>query len=275
MFFFRKTTKKEIFYKTDDEVESIRTSCLMVCDTLSEVAKVLKPGITGNTINKIAEEYILDNKAVPSFKNYNGFPAGLCVSVNEQVVHGFPSDYEFKDGDIVSVDCGVYFNDFHGDAAYTFAIGNINPDTMRLLRVTKESLYKGIASATEGKRMGDVAFSIEDHCRKHHFGVVKELTGHGIGRNLHEEPEVPNYGKRGSGIVLRSGLVIAIEPMITLGKRDIATLSDNWTIVTRDRKPAAHYEHTIVVRKQKADILSNHTKIEEAIKNNSELSEIL
>jgi methionyl aminopeptidase len=275
MFFFRKAAKKEIFYKTEDEVEAIRTSCLMVCDTLSEVAKIIKPGITGNFINKVAEEYIQDNNAIPSFKNYNGFPAGLCVSVNEQVVHGFPSDYEFKDGDIISVDCGVYFNEYHGDAAYTFAIGNVKSETMRLLKVTKDSLYKGIEFAVEGRRIGDISYGVEDFCRKHHYGVVKELTGHGIGRNLHEEPEVPNYGKRGSGMVLKSGLVIAIEPMITLGKRDIVTLSDNWTIATRDRKPAAHYEHTVVVRKQKADILSNHAKIETEIKNNSELREIL
>lgn len=275
MFFFRKVAKKEIFYKTDDEVEAIRTSCLMVCDTLALVGSILKPGITGNTINATAEEYIKDNNAIPSFKNYNGFPSALCVSVNEQVVHGFPTDYEFKDGDIVSVDCGVYFNDYHGDAAYTFAIGDVKPDTMRLLKVTKESLYKGIEFAIEGRRIGDISFAVEDHCRKYHYGVVKELTGHGIGRNLHEEPEVPNYGRRGSGIQLKSGLVIAIEPMVTLGKRDIATLSDNWTIVTRDRKPAAHYEHTLVVRKQKADILSNHAKIEAAIKNNSDLREIL
>lgn len=275
MFFFRKTAKKEIFYKTEDEIESIRTSCLMVCDTLAEVGKIIKPGVTGNYINKIAEEFIADNKAVPSFKGYNGFPSALCVSVNEQVVHGFPSDYEFKDGDIVSVDCGVYFNEYHGDAAYTFAIGDVHPDTMRLLKVTKESLYKGIEMAVDGRRIGDLAFAVEDYCKKYRYGVVKELTGHGIGRNLHEEPEVPNYGKRGSGIVLRSGLVIAIEPMVTLGKRDIVTLSDNWTIATRDRKPAAHYEHTVVVRKQKADILSNHKIIEEVIKNNSELREIL
>lgn len=275
MFFFRKATKKEIFYKTDDEIEAIRTSCLMVCDTLAYVATILKPGISGNFINAKAEEFIRDHNAIPSFKNYNGFPAALCVSLNEQVVHGFPTDYEFVDGDIVSVDCGVYFNDFHGDAAYTFAIGDVNPDTMRLLKVTKESLYKGIEFAVEGRRIGDIAFGVESHCRKYNYGVVKELTGHGIGRNLHEEPEVPNFGKRGSGLILKSGLVIAIEPMITLGKKEIATLQDNWTIVTRDRKPAAHYEHTIAVRKQKADILSNHTKIEEAIKNNSELREIL
>jgi methionyl aminopeptidase len=275
MFFFRKAAKKEIFYKTEDEVEAIRTSCLMVCDTLAEVAKIIKPGVTGVFINKVAEEYIQDNKAIPSFKNYNGFPAGLCVSVNEQVVHGFPSDYEFKDGDIISVDCGVYFNEYHGDAAYTFAIGDVKPETMRLLKVTKDSLYKGIEFAIEGRRIGDISYGVEDFCRKHHYGVVKELTGHGIGRNLHEEPEVPNYGKRGSGMVLKSGLVIAIEPMITLGKRDIVTLSDNWTIATRDKKPAAHYEHTVVVRKQKADILSNHAKIEKEIKNNSDLREIL
>jgi methionyl aminopeptidase len=275
MFFFRKAAKKEIFYKTDDEVEFIRTSCLMVCDTLAEVAKIIKPGVTGNYINKVAEEFIQDNNAIPSFKNYNGFPAGLCVSVNEQVVHGFPSDYEFRDGDIISVDCGVYFNEYHGDAAYTFAIGDVKPDTMRLLKITKESLYKGIEFGIEGRRIGDISFAVEDYCRKYKYGIVKELTGHGIGRNLHEEPEVPNYGKRGSGIVLKSGLVIAIEPMITLGKRDIVTLSDNWTIATRDKKPAAHYEHTIVVRKQKADILSNHKKIEEEIKNNPELREIL
>lgn len=274
--FFTRSAKKSIFYKTEDEIASIRESALMVCDTLAMVGSMLKPGVTGNQINAAAEEYIKDElKAVPSFKNYNGFPAALCVSINEQVVHGFPTDYEFRDGDVVSVDCGVYFNGFHGDAAYTFAIGDVKPEVMKLLKVTKDSLYKGIEYATEGRRIGDIGFAIEDYCKRHHYGIVKELTGHGIGRNLHEEPEVPNYGRRGSGIVLKSGLVMAIEPMITLGKRDIMTLSDNWTIITRDRKPAAHYEHTIVVRKQKAEILSNHGKIEEAIKNNSNLREIL
>ena len=272
--FFNRTAKREIFYKTDDEVEAIRISCLMVSDTLAHIASILKPGKTGLQINNSAEEFIRDMKAVPSFKNYNGFPSALCVSVNEQVVHGFPTDYAFQDGDIVSVDCGVFYNGFHGDSAYTFAIGDVNADTMRLLKVTRESLYKGIENAVEGKRIGDVSFAIEDHCKKYHFGIVRELTGHGIGRSLHEEPEVPNYGRRGSGLVLKSGLVIAIEPMVTLGKRDIATLSDNWTIVTRDRKPAAHFEHTIVVRKQKADILSDHSRVEDAVKNNQDLREI-
>jgi len=272
--FFKRTARREVFYKTDEEVEAIRKSCLMVCDTLAHIGSIIKPGVTGTQINAAAETYIQDLKAIPSFKNYNGFPAALCVSVNEQVVHGFPTDYAFRDGDIVSVDCGVYFNGFHGDAAYTFAIGEVHTDVMRLLKVTKDSLYKGIDNAIEGKRIGDISFAVEDYCKKYHFGVVRELTGHGIGRNLHEEPEVPNYGRRGSGMVLKSGLVIAIEPMITLGKRDIATLSDNWTIVTRDRKPAAHFEHTVVVRKQKADILSDHSKIESAIKNNPDLREI-
>ncbi len=264
--------KRVIIYKTQDEIECIRESCLMVCKTLAEVAKILRPGITGLELDKVAETFINDNNALPSFKGYGGFPASLCISINEQVVHGIPSNYEFKDGDVVSVDCGVYLNNFHGDAAYTFAIGNVDPMTMHLLQVTKASLYKGIEQVVEGKRVGDISHAIQDYTeRKHGYGVVRELVGHGVGRDLHEAPEVPNFGKRGQGPTLRSGLVIAIEPMINLGRKDVQTLSDNWTIVTRDRKPSAHFEHTVAVRKNSPDILSDHSFIELAIKNNTEL----
>jgi methionyl aminopeptidase len=267
---------RQVIYKTDEEIELIRESCLLVCKTLTHVATRLRAGITGLEIDKEAEELIRDHNAVPSFKGYGGFPAALCVSINDQVVHGIPTIREFKDGDIVSVDCGVYLNGFHGDAAYTFAIGNVKPDTLDLLRATKTSLYKAIEQVAEGKRLGDIGFAIQEYLeRKHRYGVVRDLVGHGIGRDLHEAPEVPHHGKRGQGPVLKSGLVIAIEPMVNLGKKEVKVLGDQWTVVSVDRKPSAHYEHTVAVRKKGADILSNHSFIEEAIKNNSELLEIL
>ena len=264
--------KKQIIYKTQDEIEQIRQSCLLVSNTLALVAQLLRPGITGSELDKAAETFIKDHSASPSFKGYGGFPASLCISINEQIVHGIPSEYEFKDGDVVSVDCGAYLNGFHGDSAYTFAIGNVAQATLDLLAVTKASLYKGIEQVMEGKRVGDISFAIQDYTeRKHGYGVVRELVGHGVGRDLHEAPEVPNFGKRGQGPVLRTGLVIAIEPMINLGRKDVVTLNDNWTIVTKDRKPSAHFEHTVAVRKNSPDILSDHTFIEESIKKNKEL----
>jgi methionyl aminopeptidase len=273
--FFGNSKANQIFYKTDDEIELIRQSCHVVCKTLAHVGSILKPGVTGSYIDREAETFIKDHGGIPTFKGYNGFPNALCVSLNEQVVHGIPTDKEFVDGDIVSVDCGVYLNEYHGDAAYTFAIGDVNEKTMELLRVTLTSLYKGIEQAVEGKRIEDIGFAVQDYTeRQHKYFVVKELVGHGIGRDLHEDPQVPNYGKRGRGIQLKSGLVIAIEPMVNLGTREIKTLNDEWTIVTHDRKPSAHYEHTVAVRKKSAEILSDHTYIEKAIKNNSELREV-
>ena len=264
-----------IFYKTDDEVELIRHNCLLVCKTLALVGELMRPGASGTKIDAKAEELIRDHGAVPGFKGYRGFPATLCVSVNEQVVHGIPSQQEFKDGDIVSVDCGVLMNGYYGDAAYTFAIGDVKDEVMQLLRVTKASLYKGIQQATVGKKVGDVSSAIQYFTEKvHPYSVVRELVGHGLGRNLHEAPEVPNFGKRGQGPRMRDGLVIAIEPMINLGKRDVITDKDEWTVFAEDRLPSAHFEHTVVVRRQKADILSNHSGIEEAIRKNPNLKEV-
>lgn len=264
-----------IYYKNSDEVELIRQNCLLVSEVLELVASVLKPGITGNDIDKQAEELIRSKGAKPGFKGYNGFPSTLCISINEAVVHGIPTDVEFKDGDIVSVDCGVHHNDYYGDAAYTFAIGEISDEVLGLLVATRKSLHLAIEQAIVGKRLGDIGYAVQEYCeRQNKYGVVRELVGHGLGRNLHEPPEVPNYGRRGSGPMLKDGLVIAIEPMVNLGGKGVRQLDDGWTVVTRDRKPSAHYEHTVVVRKDQADILSSHEGVERAIKNNPELVEI-
>lgn len=258
-----------IFYKSDEEIELIRQSCLIVSKVLGHCATRIRPGITGNELDKEAEEIIRDSNAVPGFKGYNGFPNTLCISKNSAVVHGIPDDQPFEDGDIVSIDCGSYVNSFFGDAAFTFALGNVSEKTMELLDVTYTSLYKGIEKAVEGSRIGDIGFAIQEYTeREHKYGVVRELVGHGVGRSLHEAPEVPNYGKRGRGIVLKEGLVIAIEPMINLGKRYIRQADDGWTIITKDHSPSAHYEHTVAVRKGKADILSTHEFVLDGIKNN-------
>ncbi len=261
-----------IFYKTDEEIERIRESCLLVCKVLTHVGANIKPGMSGAQLDKEAEEIIRDHHAEPAFKGYRGFPSTLCVSINEVVVHGIPSETYFNDGDVVSVDCGVLLNGYHGDAAYTFPIGDVPEKVMQLLRVTKTSLYRGIEQATHGKRMGDVSFAIQNYVEKGYgYSVVRELVGHGIGKSLHEDPEVPNYGRRGNGVMLKDGLVIAIEPMINLGKKDVKQSKDGWTIFTKDRQPSAHYEHTIAVRKGAADILSNHVPVEAAIENNPEV----
>jgi len=260
---------KALYYKTKEEIELIRDSSLLVAKTLAEVAKVIKPGVTTLSLDKIAYEFINDHKAVPAFLNYNGFPNSLCISVNSQVVHGIPGIYELKDGDIVSVDCGVVKNNFFGDSAYTFAIGEVKPEVLNLLKVTKESLYKGIEMAIVGKRIGDVAEAVQSYAEGNGYTVVRELVGHGIGKNLHEAPEVPNYGKKGSGLKLQEGLVIAIEPMINLGKKAIKQDKDGWTIVTADNLPSAHFEHTVAIGKEKADILSSFKYIEEALKENT------
>jgi len=258
-----------IYYKTDEEIEFIRQSCLLVCKALTHVAGMIKPGITGEEIDKEAEQLIRDHNAVPGFKGYRGFPATLCISVNEGVVHGIPTKEAFKDGDVVSVDCGSLMNDFYGDAAYTFALGDVAEETMELLRVTKTSLYKGIEAARVGNRIGDIGFAIQNYCEKTHpYGVVRELVGHGLGKSLHEAPEVPNYGKRGRGPKLQDGLVIAIEPMVNLGAKEVRQADDGWTIISKDKKPSAHFEHTIALRKSGPDILSNHVIIEEAIAKN-------
>jgi methionyl aminopeptidase len=258
--------------KSNDEVELMRQSALLVSKTLSEVAKLLKPGITTLSIDKMIGSFIHDHHAVPSFLNYKGYPFNSCISVNDVVVHGFPGNNELKEGDIVSIDIGVILNGWHGDHAYTFAIGNQGEAVSRLLKVTKESLYKGIEKAVAGNRVGDISYAIQEHTERNHgYGVVRELVGHGLGKNLHEDPQVPNYGKRGSGPKLKEGLVLAIEPMINLGKKDVYTEDDGWTVRTKDGKPSVHFEHDVCVRKVKADILSDYSIIEAAEKANPEL----
>ncbi len=264
-----------IFYKTAEEIEQIRESCLIVCKALAHVASRIRPGMTGEQIDREAEELIRDHQADPGFKGYRGFPATLCISINEGVVHGIPSKDEFRDGDVVSVDCGSFKNGFYGDSAFTFALGEVSDEVMQLLRVTNTALYKGIANAVVGKRLGDIGHAVQEYCeRQHNYGVVGELVGHGIGRNLHEAPEVPNYGKRGRGPMLKEGLVIAIEPMINLGKKEVRQATDGWTIITKDKQPSAHFEHSVAVKKGEADILSDHKIIEAALQNNSEVHEV-
>lgn len=254
-----------IYLKTDEEIELLRESNLLVGMTLGELAKWIAPGITTLKLDKIAEEFIRDHGAVPSFLGYGGFPNTLCVSVNEQIVHGIPSNYELKDGDIVSIDCGTLKNGFNGDSAYTFCVGEVAYDVRRLLKTTKESLYLGIEQAVEGKRVGDISNAVQTYCEKKGYSVVRELCGHGVGKRLHEDPEVPNYGRRGCGPLLKSGMVIAIEPMINLGSRNIVIERDGWTTRTRDRKPSVHFEHTVAVREGKADILSSFKYVEEVL----------
>ncbi|MEP6928217.1 MAG: type I methionyl aminopeptidase [Ginsengibacter sp.] len=261
-----------IFYKTNEETELIRQSCLLVNNTIAEIGKFTKPGVSTTYLNNLADEFIRDHGATPSFKNYHGFPYACCISVNDAVVHGFPTSTELKEGDILSVDVGALKMGFHGDSAYTFALVSINDAVKKLLRVTKESLYKGIEKAVTGNRVGDIAYAIQEHTeRKNGYGVVRELVGHGLGKDLHEDPQVPNYGKRGSGTKLNEGLVIAIEPMINLGKKNVFNDKDGWTVRTKDGKPSAHYEHTVCVRKDKADILSSFDAIEAAEKANGNL----
>ena len=254
-----------IYLKTDEEIELLRESNLLVGMTLGELAKWIAPGITTLKLDKIAEEFIRDHGAVPGFLGYGGFPNTLCVSVNEQIVHGLPSNYELKDGDIVSIDCGTVKNGFNGDSAYTLCVGEVAYDVRRLLKTTKESLYLGIEQAVEGKRVGDISNAVQTYCEKKGYSVVRELCGHGVGKRLHEDPEVPNYGRRGCGPLLKSGMVIAIEPMINLGSRNIVIERDGWTTRTRDRKPSAHFEHTVAVREGKADILSSFKYVEEVL----------
>jgi methionyl aminopeptidase len=258
--------------KTDEQVELMRQSALLVSNTLAEIAPLLRPGITTLSIDNRIAEIIRDHKAVPSFLNYHGYPFNSCISVNDVVVHGFPTKNELKEGDIVSIDIGVILNGWHGDHAYTFAIGDPGKEVMKLIQVTKESLYKGIEKAIAGNRVGDIAFAIQEHTeKKHGYGVVRELVGHGLGKNMHEDPQVPNYGKRGSGAKLKENLVLAIEPMINLGKRDVFTEEDGWTVRTKDGKPSVHFEHDVCIRKNKADILSDYRPIEAAEKANPNL----
>jgi methionyl aminopeptidase len=258
----------KINYKSVEEIELIRESSLLVSKTLAEIAKVIRPGVKTITLNKLAETYIRDNGGVPAFLNYNGFPYSLCISLNDQVVHGFPGQYELVEGDLVSVDCGVVMNRYYGDSAYTFAIGEVDEPVQKLMRVTKECLALGIEKAVAGMRVGDIGSAVQEHAEKNGFGVVKELVGHGVGTHLHEKPEVPNYGKRGSGIKLEEGMVIAIEPMINAGRAAVKFWNDGWTVSTIDKKPSCHYEHTVAVNKGKADILSTFSYVEEVLKEN-------
>ncbi len=258
-----------IYLKTDEEIELMRQSNILVGKTLGEIAKWIQPGITTLKLDEIAEQYIRDNGGVPGFKGYGGFPSTLCISENDKVVHGFPSKYELKDGDIISVDCGVVLNGFNGDSAYTFPVGEVSDEVLLLLKTTKESLYKGIAQAMPGKRIGDISSAIQDYCQSRGYSVVRELCGHGIGKKLHEDPEVPNYGKKGSGPLLRNGMCIAIEPMINLGVKNVFIEKDGWTVRTKDAKPSAHFEHTIAIRKDGADILSTFEFIENVLGNKS------
>jgi len=254
-----------IYYKTEEEIELVRKSSLLVAKTHAEIAGLIKPGITTLALDKIAEEFIRDNGGVPAFKGYGGFPNTLCMSPNDQVVHGIPDDRSLDNGEILSVDCGVVMNGYYGDSAFTYEVGEVDAETKQLLKVTKESLYKGIEKAVAGNRIGDIGYAVQSHAESFGYGVVRELVGHGVGRNLHESPEVPNHGRRGMGVMLKEGLVIAIEPMINMGTKRILQHNDGWTITTIDNKPSAHFEHTIVVRKGKAEILSSFKEIEKKI----------
>jgi methionyl aminopeptidase len=255
-----------IYYKTSDEVLKIKESADILGKAHGEVAKYVKEGVKTSFLDKIAEEFIRDHGAVPSFKGYNGFPSSLCISVNEVVVHGFPSEYELKDGDIISVDCGVFHQGFHSDSAYTYPIGEVSPSILALLRSTRDSLYLGIEQAKFGNRVGDIGHAIQKFVEAKGYTVVRELVGHGLGRKLHEAPEVPNYGKKGSGPLLKQGMVIAIEPMINLGSRNIVQERDGWTIRTADRKPSAHFEHTVAIFEDRTEVLTTHKYIEEIVK---------
>ena len=253
--------------KTDEEIEVQRQSSLLVGKTLAEVAKLIKPGVKTGELDRVAEEFILSHGAVPGFKGYGGFPATLCISINDEVVHGIPGVRELKDGDIVSIDCGTLMNGFYGDSAYTFAVGNVDSEVLELLKRTKESLYLAIEQAVAGKRVGDIGNAVQKHVESFGYSVVRDLVGHGVGRNLHESPEIPNYGRRGSGIKLKQGMCLAIEPMVNMGVKEVKQDKDGWTIRTADTKPSAHFEHDVAVRNGKADILSTFDYIEEVLNN--------
>lgn len=259
-----------IYLKTDEEIELMRLSNQLVGKTLGEIAKHVKPGVTTLQLDKIAEEFIRDNGGVPTCLGYEGYPNSICTSVNEQVVHGIPKASKvLNEGDVVSVDLCVTLNGFVGDSAYTFCVGEVSPEVKRLLKTTKESLYKGIEAAVEGKRIGDISSTVQTYCESHGYSVVRELVGHGIGKGMHEEPEVPNYGRRGCGPLLRSGMCICIEPMINMGSKNVAFESDGWTVRTKDKKCSAHFEHCIAIRPEGPDILSSFKFLEEVLGENA------
>ncbi len=259
----RRIRKKGIFYKTDEDLAIIKDNGNILGRCHGEIAKRIKPGVTTSELDSLAQAFIQDHDAIPSFLDYNGFPAALCISINDAVVHGIPDNYALQNGDIVSIDCGVFKNNFHADSAYTYPIGEVKSSVLDLLENTKESLYIGIEQATKGKRLQDIGFAIQQHAKKKGYSIVRELTGHGVGKNLHENPEVPNYGRRSQGMRLQNNLVLAIEPMINMGKRNVYEDSDGWTIRTRDKKPSAHFEHTIAIKDYKAEILTTFKYIEE------------
>lgn len=252
-----------IYLKTRDEIELIRESGEILGRAHGEIARLVRPGVKTIELDRVAETFIRDKGGSPSFKNYNGFPASLCISVNDTVVHGFPGQYELKEGDIITIDCGVFYKGYHSDSAYTYPLEGTAPETLLLLQRTLESLYLGIGQAKAGQRVGDISFAIQNHVEQFGYGVVRELVGHGVGKSLHEDPEVPNYGKRGKGVKLAEGMVIAIEPMVNLGTRKVVQEADGWTIRTADRKPSAHFEHTVAVGKDEGEILTTHKYIEE------------
>ena len=254
-----------IFYKTEEEIELLKLSNRLVSAAEAELVSMILPGTKTLDLDKRAEEFIRDNGGVPGFLDYHGFPNTLCISVNDAVVHGIPNNYILQEGDIISVDCGVYMNGFHGDSAYSFAVGEISDEKQRLLKITKESLYKGIEAAVSGSRVGDIGYAVQKHAEDAGFSVVRELVGHGVGKNLHEKPEVPNFGKRGRGPKLQEGMCIAIEPMINAGKKEVYQEEDGWTIRTIDGKASAHFEHSIAICKGKAELLSDFSIIEEKL----------
>ena len=250
---------------TQEEVELLRENNLLVSATLAEVGKNIRPGITTLELDRIAEEFIRSHGAVPGFLGYGGFPNTLCVSVNENVVHGIPSNYALREGDVVSVDCGTILKGFYGDSAYTFCVGEVAPEVKQLLDVTKEALYKGVEQAVAGNRVGDIGAAVQAHAEHYGYGVVRELVGHGLGRKMHESPEVPNYGRRGTGPLLKEGMVICIEPMINMGSKNVVFESDGWTVRTKDRKPSAHFEFAVAIRNGEADVLTDFGIIEQAL----------
>ena len=251
-----------VHLKTAEEIQIMRESATILAQAHGEVARMIKPGVRTRVLDKRAEEFIRDNQGIPSFLNYNGFPASLCISVNETVVHGFPGEYELKEGDVVSIDCGVKFKGYHSDAAYTYPLEGVRDEVLDLLTRTYDSLYKGIEQARAGNRIGDVSYAIQSYVEQFGYGVVRELVGHGVGKSLHEDPEVPNYGKRGKGPKIVAGMVFAIEPMINLGTRKVVQERDGWTIRTSDRKPSAHFEHTVAIHEDRTEILTTHEEIE-------------
>lgn len=254
--------------KSEEDIRILRENALIVSRTLAEVAKYIEPGIQTIELDRIAEDFLVEEGAIPGFKGYNGFPNTLCISINDEIVHGIPGERVLKNGDIVSIDCGSIKNGFYGDSAYTFAVGDVAPEVLDLLRRTRESLFLAIEMAVSGKRVGDISAAVQEYVESFDYSIVRELVGHGIGRHLHEKPDIPNYGKKGSGVKLQEGLVICIEPMINLGTKNILQAKDGWTIRTADRLPSAHFELTVVVRKEKADVLSTFHYIEEVLGSN-------